>query len=460
MTEAYVVKWISDNIPLGDLRRSRALAQMVWGLLNAGTVTFAAIGRCMEGVAPAASNIRRVFRFCHNEAIKPELVQAALVNILVARALPSLGGFAYLAPISFDWHTYNNGDVTGLRVNLVTGSRALPLLWYEGFTADLKGKKTKAQERAVRDLIRLRPPGVKWVILLDSGFHSAKLISLMEDAGFFVNRQTVRATVHAAGQCWKAMGELPIRIGEIVEFGWVHWTGTCPTKVRLVGARIRFRKRGARSRRSSNKHYKYTAPGLCVVITNLGQDHFDCVDVIRLYARRFEIEHSFRDLKNATYGMDMEHVNLREPDTYNRLLCIVAIGEALLWLAGAEAERQNLHRTHTLCRKRSGQRSDSLRNLGRYFLGQLHFSIDRLIKTHLRSALLEAPEIVGHTWRAPARIKRLKGAVLKPSELPGLPWKCTRRTKGDGRTPCCPNNWPTQEVTLTSGKPDPELKAA
>ena len=129
---------------------------MVLGLMRAARVTFAAIGRCMEGTAKEASNIKRVYEFCHNVKVDPLVVQAALVHLLVGRALRTIRSIPNVVTVAVDGHDYNNGEISGLRVSLMTGSRAIPLLWFE----------------AIQRLIELRPPGVTWLILLDSGFRS------------------------------------------------------------------------------------------------------------------------------------------------------------------------------------------------------------------------------------------------------------------------------------------------
>lgn len=40
-----VSTWVVENFHLGDVRRSRALAELAWGLMQADTVSYAAIGR-------------------------------------------------------------------------------------------------------------------------------------------------------------------------------------------------------------------------------------------------------------------------------------------------------------------------------------------------------------------------------------------------------------------------------
>ena len=111
MELSLILAWVVENFHLGDVRRSRALAEMTWGLMRANVVSFAAIGRAMEGSASAASCISRVFRFCHNGAVDPRAVQAALVNLLVGRCVSTTGGVSQLATVSIDWHAYDNGAI-------------------------------------------------------------------------------------------------------------------------------------------------------------------------------------------------------------------------------------------------------------------------------------------------------------------------------------------------------------
>lgn len=455
-----ILTWIRKYFQLGDVRRSRALAEIVWGVMQARAASFAAIGQAMDGVATAASRIRRVFRFCHNRLIDPQRVQAALINLLVGKTVSSTGRFAQLALVSLDWHDYDNGRVSGLRVSLITGSRALPILWYEVFANQKKGQQSALEKQALRDLVKFRPAGVRWVVLLDAGFHSTALAPLLEDCGYYILRQTVRSTMHSPSHCWATVKRLLVRLHEVVEFGWVHWTAVCPTKVRLVATRLYQGKRPKRGRRSSIKHYKYTDPGFCVVTTNIPEDMFHATGIIRLYARRFEIEHSFRDLKNAKYGLDMEHVHLDDTATYSRLMCVVAIAEALQWLCGAEAEHRGLQSYYNLSRPASGRRPCSLRNLGRMSLGTFTCSINRALVTHLRAAILQAPYITGHTWRDPVFRTRLVGAVTSPGKLPDMPRACARRTKDGPAEPCCPNIWVTEPYPETAANADLEPKAA
>lgn len=402
---------------------------MAWGLVQADRVSFAAIGRQVESASFPASQITRVFKFCHNELVDPAIVQETLVKHLAGRAEAAVRGVK-LVTVALDWHAYDNGRINALRLSLMTGTRALPLLWYEIETAKLGGRMGEMEQQAIRDLIRYRPPGITWLILLDSGFRSPDLIRLLDQAGYYVMRSATSTLFHTEESCWARVGDLPVEVGEVVEFGWGYLSKQNPLRVRLVGARIYDVKppKPAR-RRSTTHHYKYSKPGLCIVITNLSIEIFPASIVIRLYSRRFEIEHNFRDLKNASLGMDMEHVHLRHADTYARLMCIVAVAESVLWLVGMEAEAQGLQLRFTPSQPRDGRRVLSLRRLGRLCLDRIEGSVEELLEKHLRPAITGIIDVVGRTWKDARRQGRLESAVLRASDLKRLKRNCDTRGK-------------------------------
>ena len=434
MTLDQVSTWVTTNFNLGDTRRSKALAEMVWGLVHSAVVGFAAIGRCMLGSPVPASQITRVYRFCHNKYVDARAVQGALIAQLVGRIRLSICGVRLVA-VAMDWHTYDNGRMSGLRVSLVTGSRALPMLWYEVETAELTGRRTSFETRAIRDLIAYRPPAVTWLILLDAGFRAPELIKLLDEAGFYVVRSQSASLFHSATSCWMPVGDLPIAVGEVVEFGWGYLTRMELLSVRLVGARIYDAKPPKPGLRRPRRRHNHTKPGLCIVATNLRAADFPAAIVIRLYARRFEIEHGFRDLKNATYGLDMEHVHLEHASTYERLMCVVAIAEALLWLAGTEAEMLELDRDLTPSRPRDWRRVLSLRTIGRLCLRVVNRTIRSMLRDHIEDAVGGYINVVGTTWKECPTNRRLRGAVLDRERQSALPHLCQSGQKH--RTPEC-----------------------
>jgi hypothetical protein len=452
MTQHTVCEWVEKNFNLGDRRRGQALGEMAFALVLAPVVSFAAIGRAMANPrAIAASCITRVFKFCHNPLLDVRAIQRHLVQLLVKSVTLACNGLG-VAVVALDWHSYDNGAMSGLRLSLVTGSRTLPLTWCEVKTSQLRGQMGNLELEAIRDLMRFRPPGITWLILLDAGFRSPPLLRLLDEAGYFIVRTGSRTLVHMESTCWSPTGALPVAVGQIVDFGWVYLSQQNPLFVRLIGAKlydIKPPKPG--KRRSTTHHYKYSKPGLCFLATNLPTTAFVASLIVRLYGRRFEIEHNFRDIKNASLGEDMEHVHLLLPETYSRLMCIVAVSEAVRWLVGSEAESRGMHLQFTPSRPRDGRRVLSLRNVGSMAIEKIQGSIGNLIDRHLTPALVRVASIVGRTWRECKRTLMLGAAIQREADTVPLPDMCNR--KGSGRPrPCLQYSpWPLPLVDTLPG---------
>ena len=85
--------------------------------------------------------------------------------------------------------------------------------------------------------------------------------------------------------------------------------------------------------------------------------------IVKLYGKRFQIEESFRDSKDARYGLGLSATHVRTPIRRDRLLLLATIAQALLTLLGAAAEKVGLdrmlkvntvkERTHSLFRQGS-----------------------------------------------------------------------------------------------------------
>jgi hypothetical protein len=382
-------------------------------------------------------------------------VDVAAIQSTLFKRLASLTAFSVqgigkrLGVVAMDWHSYDHGAISGLRVSMMTGSRALPLLWYEIKTSELKSRRTAVEQEALRDLLKYRPEGVTWLVLLDAGFNAPELLDLLEKVGFYVVRSGSKVVVHSGACCWTNIGKLPVVIGQIVEFGWLYWNRKNPRRVRLVAARLydlQPARPGRRTRQAGRRKSRH--PGLCPVITNLPMELFSSVAVIRLYARRFEIEHSFRDIKNATLGMDMEHVHLVNAATYSRLMCIVALTEIFLWLIGSEAEASGLHIRLTPSRPKDGRRILSLRNIGFLSQGLVVASLDRLLETHLPPVTARILLVTGRTWKDVKERLTLVAVVLLREEVIALPPNEARKDQRHMKCPCS-NAWsvsPESEV--------------
>lgn len=90
------------------------------------------------------------------------------------------------------------------------------------------------------------------------------------------------------------------------------------------------------------KHQKSMKEAWCLATNHVG---VNAAEIVKLYARRFTIEETFRDIKDNHFGMGLRLARIGVPARRDRLLLLAAISQALLTLLGAAGENCGLDRT-------------------------------------------------------------------------------------------------------------------
>jgi len=72
----------------------------------------------------------------------------------------------------------------------------------------------------------------------------------------------------------------------------------------------------------------------------------DAAFIVGLYAKRMQIEETFRDAKNHRFGWSLGHVRLSTTQRMATLLVLAALAMAVVTLIGMTAERAGLHRQY------------------------------------------------------------------------------------------------------------------
>ena len=81
-----------------------------------------------------------------------------------------------------------------------------------------------------------------------------------------------------------------------------------------------------------------------LLATSLFDD--DAASIVRLYARRMQIEETFRDTKNHRFGWSFGDVRLSTPQRTAVLLTLAALAFLVVTLVGMAAERRDDHRAY------------------------------------------------------------------------------------------------------------------
>jgi hypothetical protein len=89
--------------------------------------------------------------------------------------------------------------------------------------------------------------------------------------------------------------------------------------------------------------------------------------IVAIYAKRMQIEETFRDAKNPRFGWAFDHASSRSADRLEALLLIAALALVATVLAGAAVEDRGLARLHQ-ANTITSRRVLSLVRLGTYAL--------------------------------------------------------------------------------------------
>lgn len=322
-----------------------SLAHAVVGAVHASTASIAELGRAAARAREVSEkhSIKQVDRLLANSKVEPFEVMRQVVPVLVA-------GRSRIV-VAVDWTEFASNGHSTVVVSMITEhGRATPLMWLTVPSKKLKKRRSKFEDTV---LVRLRlsiPDHVRVTVLADRGFADTGLFwALQEKLGFdYVIRFKAGTFVESAdGEVWTA-GQWVPENGQLKRLLQPKMT----RKRRAVPAIVFVKRAGMKE-------------PWCLV-TSLAEGH-SAEEVIQLYARRFDIEHTFRDQKDWRFGLALNHMTLGTPGRRDRMLLVLALATMLSVLIGATGEHLGLDRT-LRANTQTEKRTHSLLRQGREYM--------------------------------------------------------------------------------------------
>lgn len=301
-------------------RRVLSLANCVVGTLDAAVLSIHAIGR---GYAHATNKnekhgVKQTDRMIGNTGIDVWLLFHPWAKFVV--------GDRQEIVVALDWTEFDADDHATLAGYLITShGRATPLIWMTVRKSTLEGKRNDHEYRLIERLHECLATDVKITMLADRGFGDQKLYRFLETLGWdYIIRFRGGIKVESSDGERKPAAE------------WVPANGRA-TMIR--NARV------TRTRAEVPAvvvvHARKMKEAWCLATT---LSERKATEVVKLYARRFTIEETFRDQKNLRFGLGLSATHIGTPDRRDRLLLLAAIAQALLTLLGAAGEQCGLDR--------------------------------------------------------------------------------------------------------------------
>lgn len=305
-----------------DVHATRVLsfARGVVGVLHAAALGIHAIGRGLAdamGLDPKHA-VKQVDRLLSNAGITVWQWFGQWVKFVVAARKELV--------VALDWTEFDKDDQATIALYLITShGRATPLIWKTVRKSELKNRRNDYEAEVIERLHEILPDDIDVMVLADRGFGDQKLFMYLEMLGWSYAirfRQIIQVT--HGGRSMPAAEWIPIS-GHAKMLRDVLITADKTTIPAVV-----------------IKHQKGMKEAWCIATnrTDLG-----AAGVVKLYARRFTIEETFRDIKDNHFGMGLSATSIGSSQRRDRLLLLSAIAQALLTLLGAAGEACGLDRT-------------------------------------------------------------------------------------------------------------------
>jgi hypothetical protein len=318
--------------------RVMAVTALVEGIIRGGRLSPATIGRVLPGGALPKHGIKRVDRLLGN----PKMVGDRLFFFL-AIAHRLLRGCARPV-VLVDW-TQAGGRHVALVAAVPIGGRALPI--YVEVHPLKKLGNAAVEKRFLCALKAITPSECRSVIVTDAGFKGPFFEAVLDQGWDFVGR--IRGTTKAVSsvgemvskeQLYARASIAPVELGSFGLFA----RHRIPCRLVLVRKRRRPGRKKPPPTCKEEREMRQAALDPWLLATSMSDG--DAASVVGIYARRMQIEETFRDAKNHRFGWSLGDVRLSTPQRTAVLLTLAALAFLVVTLIGMAAERRGAHRAY------------------------------------------------------------------------------------------------------------------
>lgn len=327
--------------------RRKVLVATVSSALGGQALSVTALGRRLDSGVDEKHQIKRVDRLLSNRHLQRERV--SIYRALARQML----GTCPRPVIAVDW-----SDLDGakrhflLRASLLIDGRALTLV-EEVHTLSGRDKRLSHQQLLHR-LREIMPSNATPVLVTDAGFRTPWFRQVLAMGWDYVGRVRNRHLLRRdAGQAWFDAKTLYAKASVTPkELGAVELTRRNPLAARLVVVRQPKRGRskwtltGERARSAHSKQHASRAGEPWLLVTSLSPRSARAKRVVSIYARRMQIEESFRDLKSERFGLGFQASRSKNTQRIAMLLLIALLALLVAWIIGTCLENTNQQRRY------------------------------------------------------------------------------------------------------------------
>lgn len=336
----YVEEIIGENL---HAKQVESIANAAIGVIQAVDLKIHNIGHGLAAAFDKESKhaIKQIDRYLSNELIEMEEFFKSWITYQV-------GGLKEIV-VAMDWTEFEKDKQSTITIHMISRhSRAMPLVWKSVEKETLKEKRNDYEDDVLRILKENIGEAVNVTVLADRGFADTKLMEYLKELHFgYVIRIKKNFHIH------EHVGQ------DKLAKDWLEEG----KKVKLSKALITAQEVEVESfvavREPEMKQAWFLVSSLALPASK----------IMKLYAKRFTIEESYRDFKDDRFGMGLAATHIKKPKRRDRLLIAAAIANMLLTILGAAGEELGFDRL--LKANTVKKRTHSLFRQGVLYFGKL-----------------------------------------------------------------------------------------
>jgi hypothetical protein len=334
---------IQNQCPIIHKKRLNSLMLATKSVLCGSELTLTKLGRQLETTTTVKHAIKRVDRLLGNRQLHREKdIIYKWHAQLITRANPC-------PVILVDWSDVREQlRYMTLRASVALDGRAVTI--YEEVFEYKHYNSPKSHQSFLDKLQSILPNEACPIIVSDAGFRNTWFRQVQEKGWFWLGRARGEVSIKQTNKPWISNKTLypsanhkPTYLGPCL----LAKKSPLPCEVYVYKGVDKGRK-AKRHSRTSQKHsathlYQRSAKEPWLLVTNVPRHILNEVQIVNLYAKRMQIEESFRDLKSTSYGIALRHNRTRCTKRLSILLLIALLAEILMWWNGLIAAQAKWH---------------------------------------------------------------------------------------------------------------------
>lgn len=331
-----IVRPVSADL---DARNARNLVSAVQALVSGRRLMLMELARHWPGAERIVGPLKRLDRLLGNRAVQAvrERFYAVAAAWLVRSEQPVL---------LVDWSELKHDRRWALlRAGVAVGGRTMTV--YEEVHPRAKNGNRRVHTAFLKRLHGLLAPAVRPIVITDAGFKNPWFEAVEALGWHWIGRvrQRTRARWLETNQAeWIACKTLYVQArAKACSLGEVMLARTNPQRCRLVlvrrapRGRVHLNRYGKRSQDTVSRTIAKRASEPWLLAVSCSLNEWSAASVVALYARRMQIEQSFRDLKSHRYGCAFDQTLTRSAERLQMLLLIYMLATLAAWLVGLAA---------------------------------------------------------------------------------------------------------------------------